>query len=846
MEVTESKITEQQLASHTPMMQQYLRLKQQHPNHLLFYRMGDFYELFFGDAIKAAKILEITLTKRGSSNGKDIAMAGVPYHAADNYIAKLIKQGETVVICEQVGDPATSKGLVERKVTRILTPGTVTDQSFMQSQEIILASIHEHGNMYAIAAVELASGRFWLEEFDCKGKIIQSLSKLAAAEILVSEKIQQSFLEGNLTINKRPYWEFNYKSSYDILLRQLKTSTLDGFGISTCHVAICAAGALLQYLEVTQKQSLPHINSIKLVNENHQLMIDENSIKNLELYNNISGGKKYTLKSVLDTTSTPMGSRLLTRLIKRPINDQQSLLNRYEAVNELKIGAKYKKIHSILNNIGDAERIIGRISLQSVRPRDLEQLKHTLTALPEIKSIIATLNSKICQAIQQKLHLLPELLQKLNNAIIENPPIIIRDGGIIKPGYNSDLDQLRLFAENADKYLEEFTAKEQQATSIANLKVNYNKVHGFYIEVSKVNSDKVPSHYVRRQTLKNCERYITDELKQHEIKFLSAHSKALSLEKSLYDDLIKGIIQYIQKLQEIMNAISSIDLLACFAERAISLNLTQPQLVKTNVIDIKQGRHVVIEANSENDFIANDTYIDLKSNMQIITGPNMGGKSTYMRQIALIVIMAHIGSFVPAETAQIGPIKQIFTRIGATDDITSGKSTFMLEMTETANILHNSGPGSLILLDEIGRGTSTEDGAAIAWATVEYLRKNTSFTLFATHYLELAKIAENYENVINMHFSATTHDNGITFHHKIMPNQASSSFGLEVAKLAGVPSEVIARAKEISSHVDINREPTGKKNINPAIIELEKINIEQLSPIEAINLIEKLKILSTL
>jgi DNA mismatch repair protein MutS len=844
--------TDIKYAQHTPMMRQYLGIKEQHPNQLLLYRMGDFYELFFDDAKKAAALLDITLTHRGKTNNESIAMAGVPYHAAENYIAKLLKLGESVVICEQVGDVNASKGPVERKVVRILTPGTVTDQALVdEGGEIILSSIFSHKGLYAIASLEISSGRFFIEEPKTLAHLQQLITRISPKEILRSESCDLDLKFKTGIICKRPAWEYNYKTAYEILLKQLQATSLTGFGIENCPIGICAAGALVQYIQLTQKQALPHINKIRLLTQSDEIQLDSTTISNLELYQNIAGGNKYTLQAVMDNTSTAMGSRMLTRLIKRPIRNQAALNERYDAIECLITTKKYRDIANILKPIGDIERIIARIALLSARPRDLEKLKISLLEVPNLHHVLATTPAKLCGKIQSKLHALPELAKELDNAIICNPPQLIRDGGVIKYGYSEQLDRLRSFAAESNQYLKDLEQREKTATGIGNLKVGYNKVQGFYIEVSKANSTNVPDHYTRRQTLKNAERYITSELKSYENEALSSQSKSLSLEKQIYSELLVKTSIYIEELKQTISSMASIDLLANLAERAITLNLTKPTLKSEPGINISQGRHIVIEANSDQDFIANDLELNNKKSLQLITGPNMGGKSTYMRQTALIVIAAHIGSFVPAASAEIGPIAKIFTRIGASDDISDGKSTFMVEMSEAANILHNSGPDSLVLMDEIGRGTSTADGMAIAWATAEHLSKLGSMCLFATHYLELTKLDEQFDNINNIHFAATEHQDNIVFLHKAKPGPASCSYGLNVAKLAGMPNEVIIRAKNIAAGIEKISIDTTAASIDsnfshPALLELDKTNPENLSPIQALELLIKIKKIQSL
>ena len=840
-------VTSNKYAHHTPMMRQYLGIKEKHPNELLFYRMGDFYELFFDDAVKAAEILDITLTHRNSTT-EQIPMAGVPYHAADGYIAKILALGKTVVICEQVGEPDGQKGPMERKVSRILTPGTITDQSLLNNnEEIILLAIAAEKESFAIAALEISSGRFWLEEAPNLSSLEERIAKISPAEILVNEKNIPDINYNNIAICKRPYWEYNYTTAHEILLKQFQTTSLEGFGIAEEKLGIAAAGALIQYVQLTQKHALPHIYSIRLLKQEHEISIDHTTLKNLELYQNIQGGKKFTLQAILDNTSTPMGSRMLTRLIKRPLRCHNTLNERFDAIEALMDDNCYEGIVELLKPLGDTERIIARIALQTVKPRDLVQLKIFLHQVPKLNIALAIVDNHLLSKIITHLHAMPELANTLDRAIIDNPPMLIRDGGVIKPGFSPELDRLRSLVNSSAEFLENLEEKERAKTGISNLKISYNKVHGFYIEVSKAQVAKVPDSYTRRQTLKNVERYITSELKEYENEALSAQSKALNLEKELYQNLVADLLQDLKKLQQTIHAVASIDLLTNLTERAISLNLVRPSLSSESGINITNGRHLVIEACSNHDFIGNDTTLNPKQSLKIITGPNMGGKSTYMRQTALIVISAHIGSFVPADSATIGPIKKIFTRIGAADDITSGKSTFMVEMTETANILHNCCGESLILMDEIGRGTSTSDGMAIAWATAEHLAKIGALCLFATHYLELKDLADKYPNIINIHFTASEHGDDIIFLHKVAAGAASSSYGLNVAKLAGIPINVynsaasIAKSSQATEKTIKTASNTTQKSSSPALTMLQDIDPNNLTPMQALDLIHKLK-----
>jgi DNA mismatch repair protein MutS len=842
MTIVNSKYTH-----HTPMMRQYLNIKENHQSELLFYRMGDFYELFFDDAVIAAEILGITLTHRNTTTEK-IPMAGVPYHAADNYLAKILALGKTVVICEQVGEADSTKGPMERKVSRILTPGTITDQSLLgNNEEVILLAIAAEKENFALAALEISSGRFWLEEAQNLSSLAERVAKIAPAEILVNERSVPDINYNNISVCKRPYWEYNYTTAHEILLQQFQTTTLDGFGIADAKLGIAAAGALVQYVQLTQKHALPHIHSIRLLKQEHEISIDHTTIKNLELYQNIQGGKKFTLQAALDNTSTPMGSRMLARLLKRPLRCQNTLNERFDAIEALIEENCYQSIVDLLKPLGDTERIIARIALQTARPRDLVELKVFLYQIPKLNVALAIVDNNLLSKIIANLHAMPQLANTLEQAIIDNPPMLIRDGGVIKPGFDQELDRLRSLVNSSAEFLSDLEAKERAITGIQNLKISYNKVHGFYIEVSKANIAKVPDNYTRRQTLKNVERYITPELKEYESEALSAQSKALNLEKELYQTLVEHLLHDLKKLQQTIHAVASIDLLTNLTERAISLNMARPNLTSKPGINITNGRHIVIEANNNHDFIGNDTALSPEQSLKIITGPNMGGKSTYMRQTALIVIAAHIGSFVPADSATIGPIKKIFTRIGAADDIANGKSTFMVEMTETANILHNCCPESLILMDEIGRGTSTSDGMAIAWATAEHLAKIGALCLFATHYLELKELADKHDNILNIHFTASVHEDNIIFLHKVAAGAASSSYGLNVAKLAGIPINVYNNAIAIANSDDITAKQekpaagTPQSSHSQTLTMLQEIDPNNLTPMQALEFIHKLK-----
>ncbi len=844
---------------HTPMMQQYLRIKAQHPDTLVFYRMGDFYELFFDDARKASELLDITLTSRGQSAGQPIPMAGLPHHAAEAYVARLIKQGESIVFCEQTGDPATSKGPVERKVVRTITPGTVTDEALLEDRkDNFLVAICKLSDTFGIAYLDLSSGKFVLQEVKSEEQLLSEIERLNPAELLFNEEFAlPEPLNKRNGLCKRPPWHFELESSTQLILKQFDIHDLNGFGCQHVSTAICAAGCLLQYVKDTQQTALPHIQGISVEHSDDSIALDASSRRNLELDSHPSGQLQYTLFGVLDKTSTAMGSRCLRRWLNRPLRSQIILNGRYACINSFLQDQFYNDLQNNLRQVGDIERISSRIALKSARPRDLCILRDTLTVLPDLQKQLANTNNPHIELLKQQIAEQPELLTLLQQAIIENPPVLIRDGGVIAPGYHQELDDLRNLSQNADQFLIDMENREKQATGISNLKVNYNRVHGFFIEVSRLHTDKVPAHYIRKQTLKSVERYITEELKSFEDKVLSAREKSLVFEKALYDDLLNRIIESLSAIQLCASALAELDVLVNFAERADTLNLCQPVLSNKVGIEITAGRHLVVEQVSDIPFVANDVSFSQQRKMLIITGPNMGGKSTYMRQTALIVLMLHIGCFVPAKSVTCGPIDKIFTRIGASDDLASGRSTFMVEMSETANILHNATANSLILMDEIGRGTSTFDGLSLAWACAVHLAKQTkAFTLFATHYFELTSLPDEHKNIQNVHLDAMEHGEKIIFLHAVKEGAASQSYGLQVASLAGVPSSVIDNAKnklrqlEDNAYIDQQNESGtnqldlfSTKECHPAVCLIEEVNTDELSPRQALDLLYRLKAL---
>ena len=843
-------------SQHTPMMQQYFKLKAEQPDILLFYRMGDFYELFFDDAKQASEMLGISLTKRGQSAGEPIPMAGIPYHAVENYLVKLVQLGQSVAICEQVGDPATSKGPVERKIVRIVTPGTVSDEALLpDNQDNLLAAIVEQRGRYGYAHLDINSGRFLVNELQDEEEVLAILQRTNPAELLYPDNFAHlSLIDQRSGLRRRPEWEFDYQTAEQQLLNQFQTKDLVGFGVHNAKLGITAAGCIMQYVKDTQRTALPHIRSILLEQNEMNIVMDAATRKNLELTQNLSGGFEHTLASILDKTSTAMGSRMLKRWVHSPLRDRTALYGRFEAVKEIIDEQFHHELVDILKPIGDLERVLARVALRSARPRDLTRLRSALQQLPMLHTTLHLSHSTKLQQILAACPELPALTDILERAIVEAPPMLIRDGGVIASGYHQELDQWRDLHQGANDFLANLEAQEKERTGIPTLKISYNKVHGFYIEVSKSYASQVPIDYVRRQTLKNNERYIIPQLKEHEDKVLNSQSKALALEKQLYEQLFDLIMPHLADLQQAATALAQLDVLNCFAERSENLNYCQPQLSDNIEIDIEQGRHPVVEQVMSDPFIANPLKLSHAKRMLVVTGPNMGGKSTYMRQTALIVIMAHIGCFVPAKSATIGTIDRIFTRIGASDDLASGRSTFMVEMTETANILNNASSQSLVLMDEIGRGTSTFDGLSLAWACAENLANNIkAITLFATHYFELTQLAEQIASVHNIHLDAVEHGDTIAFMHQVQQGAASKSFGLQVALLAGVPKSVVSSARRklavLESHAKAEFTPEQQTlpMLNepeplphPVIDQLQQVNPDDLSAKQALDLVYQL------
>ena len=852
------------LSAHTPMMQQYLKIKHQHPEQLLFYRMGDFYELFYDDARRASKLLDITLTARGASAGKSIPMAGIPFHSAEGYLAKLVKLGESVVICEQIGDPATSKGPVERQVVRIITPGTVSDEALLdERRDNLLTAVLGDERLFGLAVLDIASGRFTVQELAGWETLLAELDRLNPAELLIPDDWPAGLpAEKRRGVRRRAPWDFDCDSALKSLCQQFGTGDLKGFGCDKLGLALGAAGCLLAYAKETQRTALPHLRSLRHERLDDTVILDGASRRNLELDVNLAGGRDNTLQSVVDRCQTAMGSRLLTRWLNRPLRNRAIIEARQDAITCLLEGYRFESLQPQLKDIGDLERILARIGLRNARPRDLARLRDALAALPALQDGLTQMIAPHLLDLARSIQTYPELAATLARAIIDNPPAVIRDGGVIKRGYDSELDELQTLSENAGQFLMDLEAREKARTGLQGLKVGYNRVHGYFIEIPSRQAESAPADYIRRQTLKGAERFITPELKAFEDKALSAQSRALAREKALYEALLDELIGHLAPLQDSAAALAELDVLANFAERALNLDLNKPRFVEEPCLKIGQGRHPVVEQVLETPFVANDVTLDNDTRMLVITGPNMGGKSTYMRQTALIVLLAHVGSFVPAASCELSLVDRIFTRIGSSDDLAGGRSTFMVEMSETANILHNASEHSLVLMDEVGRGTSTFDGLSLAWAAAEQLARLRAWTLFATHYFELTVLPDGQPSVANVHLNATEHNDRIVFLHHVLPGPASQSYGLAVAQLAGVPEDVILRAREHLARLEaasFNGEvgtplpvsaPAKDRPLqadlfasaaHPLIEELERLQPDDITPRRALELIYEWK-----
>jgi DNA mismatch repair protein MutS len=851
---------------HTPMMQQYLRIKAQHPDVLLFYRMGDFYEMFYDDARRAAALLDIALTQRGASAGAPIPMAGVPVVTLDGYLAKLVRKGESVAICEQRGEAGKTKGPMEREVVRIVTPGTLTDEALLdERRDSVLASVYGQGENYGLAWLDLSAGRFSVMQLNSLAALETELERLRPAEILAPDggrpPISRSAAPEDRTWRARAPWHFELDSATRSLSEQFRTHDLAGFGCADKPLAIAAAGALLAYVRETQKSALPHLLSISTEERDAALIMDPATRRNLELDESLSGSPQLTLAAVFDRTTTAMGGRLLRRWLHRPLRDRSILRGRFQAVATLIASAQHTQIAEHLSAIGDLERILARIALRSARPRDLAQLRDALAALPALRNLLANAQSPLLQSLIAQVGEHREEFALLRQAIVESPPHYLRDGGVIAAGYDAELDELRMLGSNTEQFLVELEQRERERSGLSSLKLGFNRVQGFFIEVNRSQAERVPPEYLRRQTVKSAERFITPELKSFEDKVLGARERAQAREKALYEALLDSLCTNLGALQASTNAVAQVDVLSCFAERAMTLQCAEPELVDDPMVMIEGGRHPVVERAGREPFIPNDLRFDDSRRMLIITGPNMGGKSTYMRQTALIVILAHIGCFVPARRAVLGPLDRIFTRIGASDDLAGGRSTFMLEMTETANILHNATHQSLVLMDEVGRGTSTFDGLSLAWACAAFIaNKVRAFTLFATHYFELTSLAGEAPGVANVHVEAVEHGDRLVFLHSVKEGPANQSYGLQVAALAGIPKSVTAQARRYLTELERERDALRRSNSpqaelplfapasavapapeSQALQALREIDPEALSPREALDLLFRLK-----
>jgi DNA mismatch repair protein MutS len=846
-------------------MRQFFAAKAEYPDVLLFFRMGDFYELFYDDARRAAALLDITLTQRGASAGEPIPMAGVPVHAYEGYLARLIQKGESVAICEQIGDPAQSKGLVERKVVRVVTPGTVTDEALLHERRdtVLMALARGRGEdgkpAFGLAWADLAGGRMRVNQVGDEDGLAAELARLEPAELLLpDEDGWPAWLHERSGLRRRGPWHFDADSGRRLITRCFATFDLTGFGIEDQPLMIAAAGALLGYVEETQKQQLPHLNSLALESSAETIAMNAATRRHLELDSRIDGRSEHTLLGILDSTITPMGGRMLRRWLHRPLRDQNVLRHRHQAVQTLIDHGAGDALRSAFRGLGDVERILARVALRSARPRDLSTLRDALAALPGLRTQLAALDSPSLRALADTMGEHDASATLLAAAIIEHPPALLRDGGVIAEGYDAELDDLRTLSSRADQFLVDLEARERAASGIANLKVGYNRVHGYYIEISKGQAERAPTHYTRRQTLSNAERYITEELKQFEDKVLSARERSLLRERRLWEDLLDALNTHLHALKQCAGALAEIDVLCAFAERAQTLDWAKPELSNEPGLSIERGRHPVVEAVRSEPFEPNDLQLDEHTRMLVITGPNMGGKSTYMRQNALIVLLAHIGSFVPAARARIGPIDRILTRIGAGDDLARGQSTFMVEMAETSYILHHASAQSLVLMDEIGRGTSTYDGLSLAKACALHLANvNRAYTLFATHYFELTALADGGHGIANVHLDAIEHADRLVFMHALKPGPANRSFGLQVAALAGLPRSVIAQAQHTlhelegqrsTSATDVSREALDSPlqmglfhTPAPALAALAAIEPDELTPKQALEAVYRLK-----
>jgi len=844
--------------SHTPMMQQYLALKAEYPDMLLFYRMGDFYEMFFSDAERAAKLLDITLTTRGQSAGQPIRMAGVPFHAVEQYLARLVKLGESVAICEQVGDPATSKGPVERKVMRVVTPGTITDSALLPaSRESLLAAVHVIERVAGIAWISLASGSLRVTEVPV-ARVAAEIERLQPAEILLAHDGPVS-VRGPAAVKRLDPWQFDVDSARRDLAKQFGTADLAGYGCEGMDAALAAAGALLGYCRHTQQSTLPHVTGLRVERESEFVLMDAPTRRNLEITETLGGLESPTLFSLLDRCATSMGSRRLRHWLHHPLRDTAVLRARQAVIEALVHPAsrlRHPKLAQLFSGWSDVERIATRVALRTARPRDLAGLRDTLATLPALHAELAGGSQPGLEAAAAALRPAEDLHARLASTLMDDPAAMVRDGGVIRDGCDADLDELRAIQNDCGAFLLDMEKRERSRTGIANLRVEFNRVHGFFIEVTQAQLVKVPVEYKRRQTMKNAERFITPELKAFEDKALAAGDRALAREKSLYEGLLAEVAGHLARLQAIAQAAAELDALGALAASAERLGLCRPEFTAEDCIDVSDGRHLVVESQVD-DFIPNDTSLTRSRQLLLITGPNMGGKSTYMRQVAQIALLAYCGSFVPAKSACLGPIDRIFTRIGASDDLAGGRSTFMVEMTEAASILNNATHRSLVLVDEIGRGTSTFDGLALAYAIARHLAEAVRcYTLFATHYFELTQLASAIPNVANVHLDAVEHKDRIVFLHRLEGGPADRSYGIHVAHLAGIPKDVVRAARrhlgELEKQLrpqhaqpDLFAAPAAAADSPPAPSPLrdalEAIHPDELTPKEALAALYKLK-----
>ena len=843
------------------MMQQYLGIKAQHPDVLLFYRMGDFYELFFDDARRAAELMDIALTSRGRSGGEPIPMAGVPVRAADNYLGRLVRLGESVAICEQIGDPKASKGPVAREVVRIITPGTLTEDALLDSKRAShLAAINlDRTGAVGLAWLDMASGRFAIAELANGDALRGELERLRPAETLLAEDAQKpGWLSDFDGLRERPPWHFDPQAAERSLCRQFGTRDLSGFDAEDAPVAVGAAGCLLQYVKDTQRSAAPHIRGLARERREEAIVMDAATRRNLEIEAAAADRNEFSLVGLMDHCATPMGSRLVRHWINRPIRDREALRQRQQAIEALIHAGAAESLRTTLRDIGDMERILTRVGLRSARPRDLAQLRHALRELPGVTASVGRLDSPRLDTLVQSCGEHAAQLDLLDRAIVAEPPVTMKDGGVIAAGYDARLDELQAISADASQFLDEFEQRERKRTGLANLRVGYNRVHGYYIEISKAQAQHAPDDYVRRQTLKGNERFIAPDLKNFEDKILSSRERALARERAIYEKVLKTLNEHLTELQQTAECIAEIDVLGNLAERAVAMNLSRPELSEDPELRYRSGRHPAVEQASSEPFVPNDLLLNDHRRMLIITGPNMGGKSTYMRQTALIAILAHIGSFVPAGEARIGPIDRIFTRVGASDDLSGGRSTFMVEMTETANILNNATASSLVLMDEVGRGTSTFDGLSLAWAAARHIaRESRAFTLFATHYFELTGLPEQLPDCANVHLDAAEHGEELIFLHAVKEGPANQSYGLQVARLAGVPARVVADARHYLAALEAREhgsadhpqvelplhgpEPAAAPvEEDPIRLRLQEVDPDSLTPRQALELLYEL------